>query len=111
MALLTNKTWEVEGTWYAPEQFLRWEAPGVVRAELWNTTSSAGDWDGYFVQKHGQKWYLILFWQENIAWTPYFRLTTDGQAFAVCDHEPTRAECEQLREELDNMMMPYWLAA
>lgn len=104
MALLTNREWEVEGTWYAPKRFFTDKYFGsVVRAELWNTTSSAGDWDGYIVQKHGRRWYLIIFWQENIAWTPYFRFGTADRPFASCDHEPTRQECEDLRARLDQM--------
>lgn len=104
MALLTNREWEVEGTWYAPKRFFTDKYFGsVVRAELWNTTSSSGDWDGYIVQKHGRRWYLIIFWQENIAWTPYFRLGTADRPFASCDHEPTRQECEDLRARLDQM--------
>jgi hypothetical protein len=32
------------------------------------TTSSAGDWSGYIVQKINGTFYLIPFWQENRAW-------------------------------------------
>ena len=94
MALLTNRTWDVEGTWYAPQKFLTDEFAGVVRAELWNTCSSAGDWDGYFVQKHGGRYYLIRFWQENIHWTRCFRITTAYRAFAHFSHEPAKHECD-----------------
>ena len=103
MALLTDREWEVEGTWYAPQRFLTDEYPGVVRAELWNTTSSAGDWDGYFVQKHGRRWFLINFYQYNIAWTPYFKLTTGEKPFASCDHEPTKQECDELRDKWEQL--------
>lgn len=106
MALLTNREWEVEGTWYAPKRFLTDEYFGsVVRAELWHTSSSAGDWDGYFVQQHGRRFYLINFWQENIAWTPYFRLFTAKRSFASCDHEPTKQECDDMRQAWEQMWM------
>lgn len=96
--LLLNECRDVQGTWYAPAKWLA-EQRDVVRAELWNTTSSAGDWDGYFVQKYKGRYWLILFWQENQAWTPYFRLTTAGNAFASLDYEPTKQECDTIRQE------------
>ena len=50
--------------WYSPRDFLR-HFPSVASCELTNTTSSAGDWDGYIVQKINRRFYLIPFWQEN----------------------------------------------
>ena len=99
--LLLNECREVQGTWYAPMEWLG-EQRDVVRAELWNMTSSAGDWDGYFVQKYKGRYWLILFWQENIVWTPYFRLTTANNPIASFDHEPTKQECDAIRQELEH---------
>ena len=104
MALLLDREWEVEGTWYAPQRFLTEKYSTVVRAELWNTTSSAGDWDGYFVQRNGNRYYLIIFWQENIAWTPYFRLHTNERPIASFKEEPTREMCEIYVENYCNLM-------
>lgn len=105
MALLTNREWDVEGTWYAPQEFLTEKFSSVVRSQLWNTSNSAGDWDGYFVQKHGRRFYLINFWQENLAWTPCFRLATADRPFASCGHEPTKQECDDLRQAWEQMCM------
>lgn len=63
--ILTNKNFEVSGSWYSPTKKLM-EMDGVIDAEHLDTTSSAGDWSGYFVQKSGNKVYFIPFYQENI---------------------------------------------
>lgn len=104
MALLLDREWEVEGTWYAPQKFLSENYTTVVRSELWNTSSSAGDWDGYFVQRQGSRYYLIIFWQENMACTPYFRLHTGERPIASFKYEPTKELCEMIMENLCNLM-------
>ena len=102
--LLLNECQDVEGTWYGPERWLR-EQRDVKRAELWDTTSSAGDWKGYFVQKYRGRWWLINFWQESFMWTRCFRLTTANNPIASFDHEPTKDECDAVRYEWEQEML------
>ena len=86
--ILTNREYQVNGTWYAPQKKLE-SFKSVVKVELTDTTSSAGDWDGYFVQKVGRKWYLIFFTQENNYPNEGFTLRTNDEPFEVFDHCPT----------------------
>lgn len=37
----------------------------IVGVRLTNISSSAGDWDGFIVQKINNRSYVIPFWQEN----------------------------------------------
>lgn len=62
--LLTNREWKVSGNWYDPKHKLQ-EYSSVVKVELCDTTSSAGDWSGFFIQKIGRMFYFIPFNQEN----------------------------------------------
>lgn len=102
--LLLNECKDVNGTWYAPEKWLE-QQRDVKRAELWNTSSSAGDWDGYFVQKYKGRFWLILFWQSNLYPDPGFRLTTENNPIASFDHEPTKDECDAVRGKYEREML------
>lgn len=93
---------EVAGTWYAPERYLR-EQRDVVRAELWDTTNSSGDWSGFFVQKCKGRYWLIIFSQECVAFTPYFTLYTSDEPSASFKQEPTRDDCYRVMQELSRM--------
>jgi hypothetical protein len=79
----------INGTWYAPLHFLRNVCEEVLHAELWNTGSSAGDWDGWFVTQAEEGVYdIYLFFQEN-AW-PHdigFYLTTAPNPIATVTGE------------------------
>ena len=103
---MLNECRDVEGAWYAPEEWLA-EQRDIKRVELWDTTSSAGDWDGYFVQKYNKKFYLILFWQENISWTRCFRLYTGGEPIVEFEREPTKDECDSIRLEYEKYPFIY----
>lgn len=97
--IMTNRTYHVNGTWYAPQKKLE-EMKSVVEAELTDTTSSAGDWSGYFVQKVFRTYYLIEFSQQN----DYpegrgFTLLTAEEPTALFDHKPER-------EEIANVLFP-----
>lgn len=63
--LLLNRKIYVKGTWYATQKYLQENYTSVKKVEFTNTTSSAGDWSGYFVQKVGLYYYLIPFCQVN----------------------------------------------
>jgi hypothetical protein len=95
--LLENRTYKVSGNWYAPKYFLK-EFKSVEKVELYDTTSSAGDWWGYFIQKIGSKTYLILFSQENNHGS--FVLST-GNKIASWDsrYQPEKEEIYEIIQE------------
>lgn len=75
--LLTDRTYVLnEGNWYSSLEKLR-SFPSVEMANFYNTTSSAGDWEGYLVQKHREQRYLILFSQTNNWPRGGFTIVTD----------------------------------
>ena len=97
--LLTNREFHVNGTWYSPEKRLQ-EYNSVVMTELTDTTSSAGDWTGYLIQKIFKKFHLIIFSQEN----DYpngrgFTLKTGEDVVATFDKLPTK-------EQVYNLLYP-----
>lgn len=59
---MKNKT--ITGNWYTPEEYLKTKK-SVVYTSLLNTSSSAGDWDGIFIRKQGDKYKVFSFYQEN----------------------------------------------
>lgn len=73
--ILKDRKYNIDGGWYAPARYLR-DFDSVIAVHLSDTTSSAGDWQGYFVQKIGEVRYLILFFQENNYPRGGFTLTT-----------------------------------
>ena len=86
------KSRQINGTWYAPEEWLS-EHSSVVMSGYWYQSSSAGDWLGYFVQKFGSKYGLFLFSQEN-RWPNGggFLLEIHECAIGVANQKLTRAE-------------------
>ena len=92
---LTGRKWNVPGNWYAPEKKLL-EYPSVVKTELVDTTSSTGDWSGYFIQKIGKKFYTIMFYQENNYPNHGFTLYTRGFESYVSDSIPTKDEINDI---------------
>lgn len=64
MKKLENIERTIKGNWFKPREELK-NYKSVVQAEYIETTSSAGDWSGYFVQKIGNYYYYISFSQEN----------------------------------------------
>lgn len=83
------KSRQIDGTWYAPEEWLS-EHSSVVMSGYWNESSSAGDWSGYFVQKFGSKYGLFLFSQENRK--SGFWLEIQERAIGVANQKLTSAE-------------------
>lgn len=66
MKALLGRKFHVNGTWYKPAAYLL-RFKSVVGAGYIDTTSSAGDWTGYFIQKFGPKSYKVaIFSQENL---------------------------------------------
>ncbi|MEX0896029.1 MAG: hypothetical protein WDZ94_03750 [Patescibacteria group bacterium] len=88
--LLTHKRYEVPGDWYQPKQQLLTK-PSVMLAEYYETSSSSGDWSGYFLQKIGQAYHLILFTQENLYPEDGFELMT-GVVIHTFKSEPNKPD-------------------
>lgn len=103
-ALLTGRAYQVDGTWYAPEEKLRGFA-SVVMTELYNTTSSAGDWDGYFVQKLNNRYYLIIFSQYNNGFgATGFTLLTANTPMAEFSEMPTKKLIYDIIESYERIL-------
>jgi hypothetical protein len=65
MKSLKNKTIVIDGNWYAPEKHFR-SYKSVEKCDLFDTTSSAGDWSGYIIQRVSKSRIDLLLWtQEN----------------------------------------------
>ena len=73
--------------WFAPQKYLK-NLPGVVKCELLDTTSSAGDWSGYFAVKTSSNIALIAFSQNNnYPQGSGYVLQTDSQPFEYVNTE------------------------
>ena len=81
MKLLTNIEFHTDtNNWFAPTKELKEKYPSVIGTELMDTTSSAGDWDGFLIQKTGKNSYKAIgFSQENCYPDAGFTLRT-------CEH-------------------------
>jgi hypothetical protein len=67
--LLINRKYDtaelgLKNSWYSARDIFN-KFSSVKNCDFWDTMSSAGDWQGYIVQKFGNKSYLIPFNQEN----------------------------------------------
>ena len=67
MKLLENKTFFTKtNNWYAPTCEFNEKHKSIDRMVLMDTTSSAGDWSGFFIQRTGRKSCVAIpFNQEN----------------------------------------------
>jgi hypothetical protein len=95
--LITDREFFVEGTWYAPLERLR-QFKSVVYATHLNTTSSAGDWDGFFIQRIGRHFHVIPFYQENACPLHGFKFYTGEVLFIEKDLELTMEEINRITE-------------
>lgn len=62
--ILKERKYQIDGNWYSPTQFLN-TFKSVLKVELIDITSSAGDWSGIFFQLINGIVYGIPFSQEN----------------------------------------------
>lgn len=92
--LLTHKRYVVSGDWYQPKAEL-FSKPSVVLAEYQETSSSSGDWSGYFLQKIGQAYHLIAFTQENLYPEDGFELVT-GDVVHTFKSKPNKSDVEKV---------------
>lgn len=66
MKLLVSKEYVTKtNNWYAPLSEFWEKYKSIYAAKHMDTSSSAGDWSGYIVQRIGNKAYAIAFSQEN----------------------------------------------
>ena len=67
MKALAGKTFATKtNNWYAPSREFMEKYPSVKKIVLMDTTSSAGDWSGFFIQQVGKKKFDAYgFSQEN----------------------------------------------
>lgn len=81
MKYLTDKTYVTKtNNWYAPTKEIEENYKSVVNAVLMDTTSSAGDWSGFIVQKIG-KHKLIA-----IGFSQYNNYPHDGFCLMTSEH-------------------------
>ena len=89
MKYLTDVTFKTStNNWYAPlSEF--WEGhKSIVAAEIMDKTSSAGDWEGYFIQKVGsRKVVAIAFSQSNNYPRDGFTLVTGSVPFYAGEYK------------------------
>ena len=88
MKLLENKTFVTKtNNWYAPTCEFHEKHKSIDRMVLMDTTSSAGDWSGFFIQRTGRKSCVAIpFNQENNYLGDGFTLYT-GTAFMKGTYE------------------------
>jgi hypothetical protein len=104
---LKNLELIIDGNWYAPLHYLQ-EKENVVKAELIDTTSSAGDWQGYIIQKYNRKYELIFFMQENRAFGGSgFNLYVNKKPTIIFDKQPTQELLDEVIQALYEGLYEY----
>lgn len=101
--ILTDRVWNVEGSWYAPKQFIKENFRSVVFCDYISTSSSAGDWNGLIVQRFGNKLSTVIFSQENNHPNSGFTVTTDSKVYETTVSKDFR-EYQTIFEEFINNM-------
>lgn len=101
-AMLINRTYNLNQddhvNWYTSLKHVR-SYPSVRLVDFYNTTSSAGDWQGYILQQIKGKYYLILFSQENNYPKYGYTIYTDDHPLSILDHAIDRDECDEIISE------------
>lgn len=81
MKALTGKTFTTAtNNWYAPTKELKEKYRSIIGTELMDTTSSAGDWSGFIIQKIGKNTFVA------IAFSQYNNYPHDGFCLMTCEH-------------------------
>lgn len=100
--LLINRKFNLnEGrvNWFSALHKLR-EYPSVQIVDFYDTTSSAGDWGGYIVQKIKKTSYLILFSQENNYPSYGYTIYTDDHISASWNFDATKDDAESILADI-----------
>lgn len=108
MKLLENRTYITDtNNWYAPSSEFHEKHTSIKKMALMDTTSSAGDWSGFFIQKTGERSAVAIpFWQENNYPLAGFTLRT-GTAFMKGDCTEDFYDCA-CKEWDERVMRGYW---
>ncbi len=81
MKTLTNKTYVTKtNNWYAPLCEYWEKHKSIIHAEYLDTTSSAGDWNGFILQKIGKNTVVA------IGFSQYNNYPHDGFMLGTCEH-------------------------
>lgn len=95
--ILQNRTFKTNGWMDAKDKFNKY--PSVEMADYFDTSSSAGDWNGYVVQRINRYYYIIPFSQSNNY--PYYGYTIQtAKPIVRLDHKPTAEMVWEYIEEL-----------
>lgn len=85
-------------TWYTPLEVLK-SYSSVIDVNHFNTTSSAGDWEGYFIQKIKENlFYMILFNQDNNYPKAGYTIYTQSSPLIKLDSEPDENTINEILE-------------
>ena len=81
MKLLTNNTFVTKtNNWYAPTAEFWEKHKSIIAIKLMDTTSSAGDWSGFILQKTGKNTV------HAIGFSQYNNYPHDGFMLMTCEH-------------------------
>ena len=96
--LLVNREWQMNREDSTHVKMLSF--PSVKNFGWWNQTSSAGDWEGYIIQKINGRFFLIPVFRENNYPHAGFTLTT-GNIFAEFETMPNQGEIYEILQEME----------
>lgn len=96
---LVNREYQVKNASEARQVFYGYKS--IENFDYWDTTSSAGDWTGWIVQRLSRRWYLIPFWQENNYPRYGFTLNT-GEIIAAFSSRPDVETIYSILQEVVN---------
>lgn len=91
MKSLANKEIFIEGNWYDPLRYFKALA-SVVYAELYVTSSSAGDWSGFFVQRMGKGFYDIVWFNQENRYATHSGYIVNTTLIGKCNSKPSKEE-------------------
>ena len=102
--ILTNREWDVLGSCFAPQNFIRDNFRSVVLCDYACTSSSAGDWDGVIIQRFGNRVTATIFYQENNHPSRGFSVTTHDTPILVAQVPKEFKEYRELFSEIVRTM-------
>ncbi len=98
--ILSNREWQMDRQDSSHDKLHSFKS--VKKFDWWNTTSSAGDWEGYIVQKLSGEYFLIPVFRENNYPRAGFTLST-GEIIAVFyPSMPSEEEIFEILSDISN---------
>jgi len=90
MNLLVNKEFHCDlNNWYAPLEELGKKYTSIIAGEIMDSSSSAGDWSGYIIQKTGQTEVVA------IGFSQYNNYPNKGFKLLTCEHPFYRGKLDE----------------